>query len=64
MSEAACKAIICETEAQQRLIKAVNKIDGIQGASTDLRIKHSEIYIGYLKKAQAAADKAVFDSGE
>ncbi len=64
MSEAACKAAICDDEAQGRMENAYNKINSIKGASIELRVQHSEIYIKYLKKAQAQADALVMESGE
>ena len=64
MSEAACKAAICDDEAQGRMMTACEKINSIKGASNELRIAHAEVYIKYLKKAQAIADKLVVDSGE
>ena len=63
-TNAACKAAICDDEAQGRMANACNKIDSLKGASIDLRIEHAEIYIYYLKKAQEVADKLVFESGE
>ena len=64
MSDAACKAAICDDEAEGRMMTACNKIESIKGAPIELRIKHSDIYIKYLKKAQAEADRVVMDSGQ
>ncbi len=64
MSLAECKEAICDTEAQSRLDNAFNKIDAITGATVDLRVAHSEIYIHYLKKAAKEADLLVMESGE
>ena len=64
MTGQVCKAAICDDEAESRLMNACAKIESIKDASIDLRIKHSEVYIKYMDKAQAVADKLVFDSGE
>ena len=63
MSDAACKAIICDDEAQGRMTTACNKIENLKGAPIQLRIDHSEIYIKALKKAQEKADQLIMDSG-
>lgn len=64
MSNAACKAVICEVKSQSMLEEAVQKIYAIQEASIELRIEHSEIYIKHMKRAAKEADTVVMDSGE
>lgn len=64
MSEAACKAAICDNKAMSLMNNACDDIISISEASFDLRIKHSEIYIKYMKKAKKEAAKAVIETGE
>lgn len=64
MSDAACKAAICDDKAQGLMETACNKIYSIKGAANELRIKHAEIYIKYMLAAEKAADKVVMESGE
>ena len=64
MSAAACKAAICDLEAQSKLNKGYDKIDAIKGASIELRVAHSEIYIKHIKRAEKEANWLVMESGE
>lgn len=63
MSEAACKAAICDDEAEGRMMTACKKIISLKGAPVELRIGHAEIYIKYMKEAQKEADNLVMESG-
>ena len=64
MTAGACKAVICDEEAKAKLDKAINKIDSIKGASIELRVAHSEIYLKHIKRAEKEANKLVMESGE
>ena len=64
MTAAACKAAICDGEAQGRMRTALDKIYAVREASIDLRVAHSEIYIKHIKRAQKEADTLIMESGE
>lgn len=64
MSDAACKAAICDDEAQGKMMTACEKIESLKGATVDLRIKCSGIYIKAIKAADKEVLKVVEESGQ
>lgn len=63
MSNAACKAAICDDEAEGIMMTACAKIQSLKGAPIELRIEHAEIYLKYMAKAKQVANKLIMGSG-